>query len=240
MTEREYETLSKFAPAAARRSSTWTSACRGWTAGADHRPRSRQGEAGREAGGPLRRPVSDEAREEHPEFEGRPRSCRTPSSLGSTAPTPARTCAAASSPSWASTGPEKVDELAGKEFYVEFSGEQFRPDGSGRGPDVRRAPAPSARRSRGEPRQTRTPSRRDAWCTWTTRTHLLGAVGLSSPLSLPYALKEAVPRLAAAVDGKPKDGRRGGRAAQRLGRMFWLPREHVVGVPAVLDRHERA
>ena len=33
---------------------------------------------------------------------------------------------------------------------------------------------------------------------------LLGAVGLSSPLSLPYALDEAVPRMAAAVDGDPK------------------------------------
>jgi iron complex transport system substrate-binding protein len=32
---------------------------------------------------------------------------------------------------------------------------------------------------------------------------LLGAVGLSTPYSLPYAIDEAVPRLKAAVDGDP-------------------------------------
>jgi iron complex transport system substrate-binding protein len=33
---------------------------------------------------------------------------------------------------------------------------------------------------------------------------LAGALGYSSPISLPYAIDEAVPRLAAAIDGDPK------------------------------------
>jgi iron complex transport system substrate-binding protein len=33
---------------------------------------------------------------------------------------------------------------------------------------------------------------------------LAGALGYSSPLSLPFAIEEAVPRLAAAIDGDPK------------------------------------
>jgi iron complex transport system substrate-binding protein len=33
--------------------------------------------------------------------------------------------------------------------------------------------------------------------------HAAGALGFSSPLSLPYLIDELVPRLAAAVDGDP-------------------------------------
>jgi iron complex transport system substrate-binding protein len=95
--------------------------------------------------------------------------------------------------------PRRVDRLAGRSFYTELSAEQFRLLDQdvvvhfGTREDVRRSPV--LRRLRA--------LREDRIVFLDLGDQLAGALGFSSPLSLPFLLDEAVPRLAAAVDGDP-------------------------------------
>jgi iron complex transport system substrate-binding protein len=99
--------------------------------------------------------------------------------------------------------PKKVDELAGDEFYVEFSKEQFRLLDQDA---VLMYGAPRSKRAQADDdplfqRLNLVKEGRQVYMD--NEDTLLGAVGLSTPYSLPYALQEAVPRLKAAVDGDP-------------------------------------
>ena len=99
--------------------------------------------------------------------------------------------------------PKRVDELAGDEFYVEFSKEQFRLLDQ----DVLLMyGAPRAKREQvdDDPLFRRLDVFKEGRVVYMDNEDtLLGAVGLSTPYSLPYALDEAVPRLKAALDGDP-------------------------------------
>ena len=146
----------------------------------------------------------DAAREENPEFEGT-------SGLVPYAFTPGEYGAYASedlrSRFITKLGfkiPKQVDKLSGKEFYVEFSGEQFRLMDQDM---VLMYGGPRAKRKdiQGDKLYSRLDAVKEGRVVYMdNEDDLLGAVGLSSPLSLPYALDEAVPRMAAAVDGDPK------------------------------------
>jgi iron complex transport system substrate-binding protein len=95
--------------------------------------------------------------------------------------------------------PPKVDELAGDSFYTEFSQEQFRLMDQdvvvmfGAQEDI----ADNAVFSRLDA------VREDRVIYLDLSDQFAGAIGYSSPLSLPYLIDEAVPKLAAAVDGDP-------------------------------------
>jgi iron complex transport system substrate-binding protein len=95
--------------------------------------------------------------------------------------------------------PAEVDELAGDSFYVEFSQEHFRLMEQ----DV---VIMFARREdvAGNPVFRRLDAvREDRVIYLDLEDHFAGALGFSSPLSLPYLLDEATPELAAALDGDP-------------------------------------
>jgi iron complex transport system substrate-binding protein len=95
--------------------------------------------------------------------------------------------------------PTKVDELAGDSFYVEFSQEQFRLMEQ----DV---VVMFAKREDviGNPVFKRLDAVRDDRVIYLDlEDQFSGALGFSSPLSLPFLLTEATPKLAAALDGDP-------------------------------------
>ncbi len=99
--------------------------------------------------------------------------------------------------------PPRIDELAGDEFYVEFSWEQFRlleQDAL----LLYGSPRAKRRQVEADPLYRRLDAVKEGRVVYLDNEDtLLGAVGLSTPFSLPYAIDEAVPRLAAAVDGDP-------------------------------------
>jgi iron complex transport system substrate-binding protein len=96
--------------------------------------------------------------------------------------------------------PAKIDRLAGESFYVDFSAERLplidqdvvvmfaKEEDAMEDPLFRRLDAVRAGRV----------------IYLDLADQLAGALGYSSPLSLPYAIDEAVPRLADAIDGDPK------------------------------------
>jgi iron complex transport system substrate-binding protein len=95
--------------------------------------------------------------------------------------------------------PPRVDELAGDSFFVDFDEEQFRLMDQdvvvmfGRRDDVT-----------SDPVFERLEAVRDERVVYLDlEDQFAGALGFSSPLSLPYLLDEAVPKLAAAADGDP-------------------------------------
>jgi iron complex transport system substrate-binding protein len=96
--------------------------------------------------------------------------------------------------------PKAIDELAGDSFYVDFSAERLRLIDQdvvvmfAKREDV--IDHPVYRRLEAV--------REDRVIYLDLQDQLAGALGYSSPLSLPYALDEAVPRLAAAIDGDPE------------------------------------
>jgi iron complex transport system substrate-binding protein len=96
--------------------------------------------------------------------------------------------------------PPKVDELAGDSFFVDFDEEQFRLMDQdvvimfGTREDVT-----------ADPVFQRLDAVADERVVYLDlEDQFAGALGFSSPLSLPYLLDEAVPSLAAAVDGDPE------------------------------------
>jgi ABC-type Fe3+-hydroxamate transport system substrate-binding protein len=96
--------------------------------------------------------------------------------------------------------PPRVDELAGDGFFVDFDEEHFRLMDQdvvvlfGKRDDVTSDPVFA--------RLDAVASERVVYVDLVDR--FAGALGFSSPLSLPYLLDEAVPKLAAAIDGDPK------------------------------------
>jgi iron complex transport system substrate-binding protein len=95
--------------------------------------------------------------------------------------------------------PARVDELAGESFFVDFDEEHFRLLEQdvvvmfGRRDDVTADPV---FRRLDAVRQERV-------VYVDLEDQFAGALGFSSPLSLPYLIDEAVPKLASAVDGDP-------------------------------------
>ena len=145
----------------------------------------------------------DAAREEHPEFEGKSGIVpyAFPGEYGAYASEDLRSRFITK---LGFKTPKEVDKLAGKEFYVEFSDEQFRLMDQDM---VLMYGGPRAKRKdiQGDKLYSRLDAVKEGRVVYMdNEDDLLGAVGLSSPLSLPYALNEAVPRMAAAVDGDPK------------------------------------
>jgi iron complex transport system substrate-binding protein len=140
----------------------------------------------------------EKTREEHPEFEGATAilSYGGPDGYGAYASADTR------SRFFADLGfrtPPEVDELAGDSFYVEFSQEQFRLM-------EQDAVVMFAKREDviGNPVFKRLDAVRDDRVIYLDLDdQFSGALGYSSPLSLPYLLDEATPKLAAAVDGNP-------------------------------------
>jgi iron complex transport system substrate-binding protein len=140
----------------------------------------------------------EQAREEHPEFAGATAilAYGGPDGYGAYSSQDTR------SRFFADLGfetPAKVDELAGESFYVEFSQEQFRlmdqevvvmfaaREDVIDNPVFRRLDA----------------VREDRVIYIDLEDQFAGALGFSSPLSLPYLIDEASPQLAAALDGEP-------------------------------------
>jgi iron complex transport system substrate-binding protein len=95
--------------------------------------------------------------------------------------------------------PEKIDELAGKSFFTAFSEEQFRLMDQdvvvmyGAQKDVLKSPVFKRLDA----------VREDRVIYLDLTDQIAGALGFASALSLPYLVDEAVPKLAAAVDGDP-------------------------------------
>lgn len=139
-----------------------------------------------------------QAREEHPEFEGKTAilAYGGPDGYGAYATEDTR------SRFFADLGfaiPERIDELAGESFYAEFSQEQIRLMDQdvvvlyGKPEDVLDNPV-----------FKRLDAVREGRVIYFDATdQFAGALGFSSPLSLAWLLDEAVPKLAAAVDGDP-------------------------------------
>lgn len=203
MTQREYETLSKFAPVVAP-PKQYVDFGVPWQEQAliTGRAVGKEKQAEKLVAGLEDR--FEQAREEHPEFDGKagivPYAFE-PGKYGAYASEDLRTRFITE---LGFKTPKKVDELAGKEFYVEFSGEQFRLMDQDA---VLMYGGPRSKRKdiQGDRLYERLDAVKEGRVVYMDNEDaLLGAVGLSSPLSLPYALDEAVPRLAAAVDGKPE------------------------------------
>jgi iron-siderophore transport system substrate-binding protein len=139
-----------------------------------------------------------EARREHPEFEGTTAilAYGGPDGYGAYSSQDTR------SRFFADLGfetPERVDELAGDGFYTEFSQEQFRLMDQevvimfGTQEDVLANPVFRRLKAVQE----------DRVIYLDLGDQFSGALGYASPLSLPFLLDEAVPKLAAAADGDP-------------------------------------
>jgi iron complex transport system substrate-binding protein len=96
--------------------------------------------------------------------------------------------------------PPKIDELAGDGFFIDFDEEHFRLMDQevvvmfGKRDDVTADPVFKRLDAVAEERVVYLD----------LEDQFAGALGFSSPLSLPYLLDEAVPKLAAAVDGDPQ------------------------------------
>jgi iron complex transport system substrate-binding protein len=94
----------------------------------------------------------------------------------------------------------QVDELAGGSFFVDFDEEQFRLMDQdvvvmfGNRDDVTADPVFARLDAVDEERVVYLD----------LEDQFAGALGFSSPLSLPFLLEEAVPKLAAAADGDPR------------------------------------
>ena len=93
----------------------------------------------------------------------------------------------------------KIDELAGDSFFIDLDEEQFRLLDQdvvvmfGERDEVEQDPVLG-----------RLPAFREGRVVYLDLTdQIAGALGFASPLSLPYLLDEAVPKLAAAADGDP-------------------------------------
>ena len=95
--------------------------------------------------------------------------------------------------------PERIDELAGESFFVDFDEEHFRLMEQdvvvmfGKRDDVTADPVFRRLDAVEEERVVYLD----------LDDQFAGALGFSSPLSLPYLIDEAVPKLARAVDGDP-------------------------------------
>ena len=230
MTKREYETLSKFAPVVAP-PKRYVDFGVPWQEQAADRPAARWARRSRpRSWWPTSRAGFDKAREEHPEFEGKagivPYAFE-PGKYGAYASEDLRTRFITE---LGFKTPKKVDELAGKEFYVEFSGEQFRLMDQDA---VLMYGGPRAKRKQiqGDKLYSRLDAVKDGRVVYMDNEDaLLGAVGLSSPLSLPYALQGGRAPAGRRGGRQARDeGRRGGVAAQRLGRMFWFSANTLCG-----------
>ena len=95
--------------------------------------------------------------------------------------------------------PRRIDELAGEGFFIDLDEEQFRLLDQdvvvmfGERDEVEQDPVLG-----------RLPAFREGRVVYLDLTdQFAGALGFASPLSLPYLLDEAVPKLAAAADGDP-------------------------------------
>jgi len=96
--------------------------------------------------------------------------------------------------------PSKIDELAGKSFYVDFSAERLPLIDQ----DVIVMFA-KEEDAMDDPLFRRLDAVREGRVIYLDLgDQLAGALGYSSPLSLPYAIDQATPRLADAIDGDPK------------------------------------
>jgi iron complex transport system substrate-binding protein len=99
--------------------------------------------------------------------------------------------------------PEEIDKLAGDRFFTSISNEQFRLLDADLLVTLE-FPGASQEAVEADPlygRLRAVREGRDVYLDY--EDELSGALSFSSPLSLPFALDEAVPRLAAAVDGDP-------------------------------------
>jgi iron complex transport system substrate-binding protein len=140
------------------------------------------------------------AREEHPEFEGKTAALAYASGNGGFGAYATGDYRVKFFEDLGFETPKAIDELAGDSFYVDFSAERLRLIDQ----DV---VVMFAKREDviGHPVYRRLEAvREDRVIYLDLDDQLAGALGYSSPLSLPYAINEAVPRLAAAIDGDPK------------------------------------
>lgn len=96
--------------------------------------------------------------------------------------------------------PERIDALAGKSFFAEFSQEQFRLLDQ----DVVVMYGPREDIERNEVVRRLDAVREDRIVYLDLTDQFAGALGFASALSLDWLLDESVPMLAAAVDGDPK------------------------------------
>ncbi|HEY8583686.1 MAG TPA: iron-siderophore ABC transporter substrate-binding protein [Capillimicrobium sp.] len=141
----------------------------------------------------------EQAREEHPEFEG----ATSIMAYGGPDGYGAYTTEDLRSRILSDLGfelPEKIDQLAGDSFYVDLSSEQFRLLDAdavlmyGPQDDIASDPVFSRLDAVKEDRVIYIDIPDD----------FAGAIGFASPLSLPWALERAVPELATALDGDPQ------------------------------------
>jgi iron complex transport system substrate-binding protein len=141
-----------------------------------------------------------EAREEHPEFEGKTAALAYASANGGFGAYATGDYRVKFFEDLGFKTPKAIDELAGDSFYVDFSAERLRLIDHdvivmfAKREDV--IDHPVYRRLDAV--------REDRVIYLDLQDQLAGALGYSSPLSLPYAIDEAVPRLAAAIDGDPE------------------------------------
>jgi iron complex transport system substrate-binding protein len=139
------------------------------------------------------------AREEHPEFQGKTAALAYASANGGFGAYATGDYRVKFFEDLGFETPKEIDELAGDSFYVDFSAERLRLIDQ----DV---VVMFAKREDviGHPVFRRLDAvREDRVIYLDLDDQLAGALGFSSPLSLPYAIDEAVPRLADAIDGDP-------------------------------------
>jgi iron complex transport system substrate-binding protein len=141
-----------------------------------------------------------EARKEHPEFEGKTAALAYASANGGFGAYATGDYRVRFFEDLGFKTPKSIDELAGDSFYVDFSAERLRLIDQdvvvmfAKREDV--IDHPVYRRLNAV--------REDRVIYLDLEDQLAGALGYSSPLSLPFAIEEAVPRLAAAIDGDPE------------------------------------
>ncbi len=141
-----------------------------------------------------------EAREQHPEFEGKTAALAYATANGGFGAYATGDYRVKFFEDLGFETPEAIDELAGDSFYVDFSAERLRLIDQdvvvmfAKREDV--IDHPVYRRLDAV--------REDRVIYLDLQDQLAGALGFSSPLSLPYAIDDAVPKLAAAVDGDPR------------------------------------
>jgi iron complex transport system substrate-binding protein len=141
-----------------------------------------------------------EARKEHPEFQGKTAALAYASANGGFGAYATGDYRVKFFEDLGFKTPKAIDELAGDSFYVDFSAERLRLID-------RDVVVMFAKREDviDHPVYRRLDAvREDRVIYLDLHDQLAGALGYSSPLSLPYAIDEAVPRLAAAIDGDPK------------------------------------
>lgn len=202
LTRREYETLSRVAP-------TVASDPRYRDFGTPWQQQTRMTARALGRGDRAERVVADlerefrRARSEHPEFEGRSASLPIAEEGGTFSAYVSEDLRSRVLTDLGFRIPDRIDELAGEGFTAEISAERFRLLDQ----DVALFwGAPGAEREvvQADPLYRRLDAAKTGRIVYfELDDDLTGAMSFSSPLSLPYALRELVPRLAAAVDGDP-------------------------------------